>query len=237
MSKIKLTEGEQKSRTCRRGGLDSLDFESSSEDDSSIDELLKLPPTFQTKQKPRASQSITRIVHTTSDEEEDSFQYAKEEISDDDTLEYDKQEHQKESDLEHWTFSSSKNEFSISPGIKDVKNPKLRVPAKLFQRLFDHQKAGVVWMAGLHCEKIGGLLGDDMGMGKTYMTLTYLGGLMRTKAIRNALVIAPLSVLRSWESEAHKVAKLCVPNVSIQVLSSGVAKATRSRRLQNALQW
>jgi hypothetical protein len=69
------------------------------------------------------------------------------------------------------------------------------------------------------------------------MTLTLLGGLMRTKTIRNALIVAPLSVLRSWEKEAEKVVRRCVPKVRICVVSSDVGKATRCKRLCAALEW
>jgi SNF2 family DNA or RNA helicase len=43
--------------------------------------------------------------------------------------------------------------------------PRLSVPMPLFRTLYTHQKSGVEWMAGLHVAGIGGILGDDMGMG------------------------------------------------------------------------
>lgn len=73
-------------------------------------------------------------------------------------------------------------------------------------------------------------------MGKTYQSLTFLGGLMRARTIRNALVVAPLSVLQSWEKEARVViSKSCVPRITIIVLSSEMAKKRRQRLLQEAL--
>lgn len=68
------------------------------------------------------------------------------------------------------------------------------------------------------------------------MTLTYLGGLMRAGTIRSALVLAPLSVLRAWENEAHKVLTLCMPTVQIQVLSSSMGAHKRRWALQEALE-
>jgi len=115
--------------------------------------------------------------------------------------------------------------------------PDFRIPVKLFQRLFDYQKVGVQWMAGLHENRIGAILADDMGLGKTFMTLTYLGGLMKAGTIRNALIVAPLSVLRAWENEAAKVLTLSVPNVKVQVLSSDIAANRRLQALQEALEW
>ena len=136
------------------------------------------------------------------------------------------------------------------------------IPKRLFRSLYDYQKSGVQWLAGLyHREVGGGLLGDDMGMGKlefanlarrfsrkrnspgssflvpgkTYMTLTYLGGLMRAKTIRNALIVVPLSVLRTWENEAGKVLQTCVPSCRITVLTSNVKG--RTSILARALEW
>lgn len=77
-----------------------------------------------------------------------------------------------------------------------------------------------------------------MGMGKTYQTLAYLGGLMRSRTIRNALVVAPLSVLRSWEKEAEIVMKRsCVHQVTIFVVQSETRKDRRCRMLREALSW
>ena len=115
--------------------------------------------------------------------------------------------------------------------------PKLRIPESLFDRLFDYQKDAVEWMASLHCQRIGGVLGDDMGMGKTYMALAYLGGLMRSGTIRNALIVAPKSVLRTWENEASKVLKECVPRAHVQVVNSEMTPKRRLRILQDALEW
>ena len=76
-----------------------------------------------------------------------------------------------------------------------------------------------------------------MGMGKTYQTLTLLGGLIRTKTIKNALIVAPKSLLRSWEREARDVVKQCAPHVRIQVVSADTAKRTRTKRVEEALFW
>ena len=76
-------------------------------------------------------------------------------------------------------------------------------------------------------------------MGKTFQTLTLLGGLMRQRTVRNSLIIAPVSLLRTWEKEAIKIFKKfeCVPQVTIIVLGSNVAKLKRKRLLLEALEW
>ena len=115
--------------------------------------------------------------------------------------------------------------------------PSIRIPSELFHRLYVHQKAGVQWMATLHRHRIGGgILGDDMGLGKTFQTLSYLGGMMRGGTIRNALIICPVSVLRTWEREANDILKRsAVPRVTVSVVSSDTKKALRVYQLQNAL--
>lgn len=137
-----------------------------------------------------------------------------------------------------WAYDKEKDEFYFHVSRDDtVRLPRIRVPAPLFQKLFDYQRVGVLWMGGLHSGRIGGLYGDDMGMGKTLTSLTYLGGLMKAAQIRNTLVVAPLSVLRSWEKEARNVLTVCVPSAKIQVISSDYEKSRRARMLQEALAW
>jgi SNF2 family DNA or RNA helicase len=135
-----------------------------------------------------------------------------------------------------WHLDYTKNEYSLV-ATGTVKVPNICIPADIYDNLFDHQRDGISWMAGLHTRSIGLALCDDMGMGKSRTTLAFLGGLMRTETIRNALIVAPLSVLRSWEGEAHKVLRACVPGVRISVASSSTSKSIRYQRLQDALEW
>ena len=68
-----------------------------------------------------------------------------------------------------WCHDQDSDEYYLSSKnhhIPGVTWPALRLPAELFNRLFPHQKIGVQWIASLHSKKIGGLLGDDMGLGK-----------------------------------------------------------------------
>ena len=128
-----------------------------------------------------------------------------------------------------WMKKEQSDEYYLSSEKRpEVSWPNICLPGPLFRQLFSFQRQGVQWMATLHKAGVGGILGDDMGMGKTYVTLSYLGGLLRAGTIRNALVIAPLSVLRSWEKEARNVLRQCVPSVKVTVLDS---QLSRNRRL------
>jgi SNF2 family DNA or RNA helicase len=246
MSQVRLSDDAPtknqppRSRACARGGINSLSFDSESEEsDSSIESYV---PTFKPKARPIVvadadatdsgdDESIdVEYSDPRNSDDEDSFRSAKQDFS---SCSGDENEDNPDA---KWSYDRAREELSVA-STADIKMPKLTVPKKLFKKLFDYQKDGVVWMAGLHHGRIGGLLGDDMGLGKTFQTLTLLGGLMRAKTIRNALVVAPLSVLRSWEREANAIAKACVPHIRIQVVSSDISKAARSKRLQDALEW
>ena len=63
------------------------------------------------------------------------------------------------SDLKQNSKSTARSEESDDTDknfVADEKWPNLRLPKKLFEKLFDHQKSGVQWMAGLHRNGIGG---------------------------------------------------------------------------------
>ena len=141
-----------------------------------------------------------------------------------------------------WDCDASTKEMFLNPSmyqIPDVEWPNLRVPSQLYSNLYTHQKEGVQWMASLHCNGVGGILGDDMGLGKTYQTLAFLGGLLRTRTIRNVLVVVPVSILRSWEKEADIVLRRtsCVRRIRVTVVSSNIKREKRRRILENALTW
>ena len=75
----------------------------------------------------------------------------------------------------------------------------------MFDKLYLFQKDGVAWLSGLCIHETGGILADEMGMGKTMQTLTFLFALMSTGAIKNALVVCPKSLMHTtWFEEANK---------------------------------
>lgn len=142
----------------------------------------------------------------------------------------DDQNDEDDSDDSAWCQKEGSDDFCLSQKKRpDVDWPDLHLPGPLYKQLYSFQRVGVQWMATLHANGIGGILGDDMGMGKTYVTLSYLGGLMRAGTIRNALVIAPLSVLRSWENTGRKILRQCVSSFKVTVVNSDMS---RKRRLE-----
>ena len=47
----------------------------------------------------------------------------------------------------------------------------------LYEKLYDHQKLGILFLWKLHRSKTGGILADDMGLGKTIQVIGFLAGL------------------------------------------------------------
>jgi SNF2 family DNA or RNA helicase len=72
--------------------------------------------------------------------------------------------------------------------------------------------------------------------GKTYTTAAFLGALMRTRSIKNAVIVAPKSVLRSWEKELKRVVLKCVAKTDISVVDSSQSERQRQRALSAALE-
>ena len=87
---------------------------------------------------------------------------------------------------------------------------------------FPHQEKGVRWILGLSGKSLkledkeestyGGLLADDMGLGKTYMALVAVSEYYKMcQALdvveRPVLVVAPLSLMETWQDEVKMTFK------------------------------
>lgn len=84
------------------------------------------------------------------------------------------------------------------------------LPSSFRATLRDYQADGVRWLAGMTAAGLGAVLADDMGLGKTVQVLA-LESLERHRVSagtqpRPTLVVAPLSLVRNWQLEAHKFA-------------------------------
>src|SRR5438128_1294423 len=67
-------------------------------------------------------------------------------------------------------------------------------------RMYDYQTRGALFLA---CRGRS-ILGDDMGLGETVMTLAAVELLARERGVQRVLVVAPASVKYQWESEIKK---------------------------------
>ncbi|ONI71244.1 helicase [Actinosynnema sp. ALI-1.44] len=81
--------------------------------------------------------------------------------------------------------------------------PEYDVPESLDARLRPYQLDGFRWLAFLWENDLGGILADDMGLGKTLQTLALI---CHAKTDTPFLVVAPTSVVTTWQAEAARFA-------------------------------
>ena len=109
----------------------------------------------------------------------------------------------------------------------------LLLPEELKTRMFAHQIEGLQWLYGLHYSHPGGILGDDMGLGKTFQVNCLLTGLMRSNRIQRVLIVAPVSVLPSWNRELVQHLAPHVKRVAIEMCNAEMAKKKRQQILKD----
>eukprot|EP00276_Gloeochaete_wittrockiana_P011319 CAMPEP_0184645804 /NCGR_PEP_ID=MMETSP0308-20130426/2400_1 /TAXON_ID=38269 /ORGANISM="Gloeochaete witrockiana, Strain SAG 46.84" /LENGTH=1061 /DNA_ID=CAMNT_0027075225 /DNA_START=95 /DNA_END=3280 /DNA_ORIENTATION=+ len=78
------------------------------------------------------------------------------------------------------------------------------LPARVYRKLFPHQREGIAWMWKLHAKRMGGILGDDMGLGKTITTIGFLAGLYHSELSQRFLIVVPKSLVEHWRKEFEK---------------------------------
>ncbi|WP_245723580.1 DEAD/DEAH box helicase [Paramicrobacterium humi] len=77
-------------------------------------------------------------------------------------------------------------------------------PASVRATLRPYQQEGFTWLAFLWRHGLGGILADDMGLGKTLQTLTLIAHAHESGQRHPFLVVAPTSVVSTWQSEAER---------------------------------
>ncbi len=91
------------------------------------------------------------------------------------------------------------------------------VPAGLRATLRPYQVEGFEWLTRLRRAGLGGILADDMGLGKTLQTLAMILDVRaEDPSATPVLVVAPTSVLTTWEGE---VARFC-PDLRVVTLGA-----------------
>lgn len=101
----------------------------------------------------------------------------------------------------------------------------LKVPATVYDKLFDYQKTAVKWMWELHCQKAGGIIGDEMGLGKTIQVIAFLAALHNSGMYTPSIVICPVTLLQQWRREVRK----WYPALSVEVLHDSAAVLSRTK--------
>ncbi len=105
--------------------------------------------------------------------------------------------------------------------LKNSSAPELLPHPKNWQhKLRDYQLEGFSWLNFLAENNLGGILADDMGLGKTAQSIALICKVAETTKLPT-LIVAPTSVVESWDMELKKFA----PELKTAILRSGDRKA------------
>ncbi|GLV36166.1 Imitation SWI [Carabus blaptoides fortunei] len=83
----------------------------------------------------------------------------------------------------------------------------LKIPEKLWDKLYSYQQDGVRWLWDIHKQTVGGLLGDEMGLGKTVQIIVFLAAIQHSKiksyngryyGLGPSIIICPATVIHQW---------------------------------------
>ena len=94
--------------------------------------------------------------------------------------------------------ASDANDISLPKSKAFTKQP----PYIINGEMREYQIQGLNWLINRHDNCVGGILGDEMGLGKSLQTIAFLSYLKYECGITGPhLVVAPLSVLSAWMTE------------------------------------
>lgn len=117
---------------------------------------------------------------------------------------------------------------TLVKAIKNVTDSDYKVPSALKPILRNYQKVGYRWLKTMATYGFGGILADDMGIGKTIQIITLFEDDRLNHPENTSLVICPSSLILNWESEIKKFA----PSLNSLVIS-GTAEE-RAKRIAQA---
>lgn len=96
--------------------------------------------------------------------------------------------------------------YEPSPNDEDAfYEQNFRIPGEIYTRLFEYQRTGVKWLWELHQQNAGGIVGDEMGTGKTIQIISFLAGLLYSgKLTKSVVIVCPATVMKQWVQEFHR---------------------------------
>ncbi len=110
---------------------------------------------------------------------------------------------------------------AAAEGLRDVERVESTpLPQPLQADLRPYQREGFDWLAFLWRHRLGGVLADDMGLGKTLQLLALVAHARETGERRPFLVVAPTSVVSTWQSEAARF----TPDLRVAVVGATAAR-------------
>lgn len=148
----------------------------------------------------------------------------------------------------------SKSFRSLVRNMKTIEDNDFEIPKSLEGVLREYQKRGFLWIKTLKFNGFGGILADDMGLGKTLQVIAFLlSEYLEQEAMgyadaeesrrkgergsdaksasamqRNALIVAPASLVYNWNSEIERFA----PQMKVRMVVGTAAE--RKRALEEA---
>eukprot|EP00012_Vannella_robusta_P004858 CAMPEP_0206195096 /NCGR_PEP_ID=MMETSP0166-20121206/7613_1 /ASSEMBLY_ACC=CAM_ASM_000260 /TAXON_ID=95228 /ORGANISM="Vannella robusta, Strain DIVA3 518/3/11/1/6" /LENGTH=186 /DNA_ID=CAMNT_0053612243 /DNA_START=275 /DNA_END=831 /DNA_ORIENTATION=+ len=92
-----------------------------------------------------------------------------------------------------------------------------RLPKKVFNKLFQHQKTSVKWLWELYRSEVGGIIADEMGLGKTIQIVCFMAGLHYSGMLQlPSLIVCPTTIMTQWQLEFKK----WWPHLRVEILHS-----------------
>jgi len=82
--------------------------------------------------------------------------------------------------------------------------PEYPTPETFVQTLRQYQQRGYSWLRYLHERDYGGLLADDMGVGKTVQVIALMAHLAEKGKLAPTLLVLPAALIENWHEEIQK---------------------------------
>ena len=102
-------------------------------------------------------------------------------------------------------FTSRQDSFKqVLKDIRTVTDSSYQVPDNLKNILRNYQKKGFRWLKTMSTYGFGGILADDMGIGKTIQVIALLQSHIIDNPNSINLVVCPTSLILNWEQEIDK---------------------------------
>lgn len=87
----------------------------------------------------------------------------------------------------------------------------IAVPFSMDETMRDYQKTGYRWLKTMSAYGFGGILADDMGIGKTIQMIAVMESAKINQEKGVSLVVCPASLLYNWQNEIYKFSTMLNP--------------------------
>lgn len=116
---------------------------------------------------------------------------------------------------------------AIIAGLKSFEAADYQLDGRLYPIMRHYQRVGYRWFSVLGHFGFGGILADDMGLGKSLQTIAYILGI---RGDAPSLIVCPSSLILNWVSEFKKFAP------ELNILPVYGVKKSRNEKLEHMAQ-